>query len=181
MASQLQDAVRPHVLIQPAHEICVGCGYSVPRSVSVSTGPNANKDSALEVVVSSQCPSLTIPLTDIKPLSPTKTKSKKSRHVLLKCSALILYNLKHKALERGKIGGTSPKAKKCKQTTSSGVVSSTCIDGAAAITTANDSDNEHPEAEEGQRRHQRVSNSPFVSLAPDSTRCQHCSAQRCSR
>ncbi|TFK20795.1 hypothetical protein FA15DRAFT_111114 [Coprinopsis marcescibilis] len=87
------------------------------ESVSVSTGPNANKDSALEVVVSSQCLSLTSPPTIVQPPSPTKTKSKKSRHALLKCPPLMplfassKYNLKHKALERVKNGGTSPTAK----------------------------------------------------------------------
>ncbi|TFK20802.1 hypothetical protein FA15DRAFT_111212 [Coprinopsis marcescibilis] len=95
------------------------------ESVSVSTGPNANKDSALEVVVSSQCHSLTIPPTIVQPPSPTKTKSKKSRHALLKCSPLMplfassKYNLKHKALERVKNGGTSPTAKTRKRASSS--------------------------------------------------------------
>ncbi|TFK19168.1 hypothetical protein FA15DRAFT_709227 [Coprinopsis marcescibilis] len=79
------------------------------ESVSVSTGPNATKDPALEVV----------------PPPPTKTKSEKSGHALLKCSppmplfASSKYYIKHKALERVKNGGTSPTAETRKRTSSS--------------------------------------------------------------
>ncbi|TFK20806.1 hypothetical protein FA15DRAFT_111248 [Coprinopsis marcescibilis] len=72
-----------------------------------------------------KCHSLSIPPTIVQPPPPTKTKSEKSRHALLKCSppmplfASSKYYIKYKALERVKNGGTSPTAETRKRTSSS--------------------------------------------------------------